>query len=388
MNKETKLQGLLAICVFLFIGLGLALARPGLPDYAPYLSFSPDTDGVKGIRLLFERGGAAVKEWRLPPERLPDGGGDQLYIAVEPQGTAKESGDALLQWAEAGNEVIVFGEAGIPLLEELSPLYVDPGLADGIVYAVSRDGVETAAAATVTGEQRLKIAGGAAGTETLLRDEAGVLAVRKEVGAGSVTVSLTGEWLTNGNILTADHFELSWRLLNGADAAGRTVYFDEYHHGYSVSPGIAQVYPEWLLAALLQVALAGAAWLWQRGKRFGPAYTPRVFRVRRGDETLLAVAGWYNRGGLAAEALGHSVAHLRHLLQAGADGGAAQLLAAAERALEGRGKPPAALGDVLERWERLRASTARGERPAYGGNRWLADAAVLEETFKLLEEAR
>jgi hypothetical protein len=85
MSRSSKLQAALAGCVFLFIALGLALARPGFVDYAPYLSFSPDTDGTKAIRLLMEREGANVKEWRLEPERLPAGAGLRHRLILAPQ---------------------------------------------------------------------------------------------------------------------------------------------------------------------------------------------------------------------------------------------------------------------------------------------------------------
>jgi len=396
MNRSVKLHGALAVCIFLFIALGLMLARPGLTDYAPYLSFSPDQDGVKGLRLLMEQQGAKVREWRLAPERLPEENG-QLFVSVEPFGVTKESADRWMEWAGQGNDVVIFGSYP-GWVEGWEPVYVDPEEADGMVTARFGSGVEDVYEADVATELRLERTDGAPSTgllqdtEVLLRDEAGVLAVKQQVGAGSVTLSLTSDWLTNERILDQSHFELIWRLIGGELLRGRTVYFDEYHHGYSVSPGITQVYPMWLLAGLAQAALAAAVWLWWKGKRFGPVYTPRSFTVRRGDETLLAVAGWYRRGRLAFEALDHSVQRLNRVLQVRggipASPSAAQLLRGADSAAGSGRRLPDGLPELLERWESLRRTREAGGRVHYSDKDLLADSAVLEHTMNIIEEAK
>lgn len=394
MNRSAKLHASLAVCIFLFIGLGLALIRPGLTDYPPYLSFSPDVDGIKGLRLLLEEEGANVKEWRLPPERLPDGSG-QLYIAVQPFGVTHESAKTWREWAEQGNDVVLFG-ANPHWIDGWKTVYMDPDEADGQVTAEFTEGVEETFDAEVSSEIRLKPAEDLPqpvpfGEQVLIWDAEGVLAVKQTAGRGSVTLALTSDWLMNENILEKSHFELTWRLLGG-EVAGRTIYFDEYHHGYSISPGITQVYPLWLLAGLLQAGLAAAAWLWWKGKRFGPVYTPRAFTVRRGDETLLAAAGWYRRGRLSFEALNYEVEHLIGLLQVRsgvpAHPNAAQIVAGAQRLAEGRGQLPKGLPEVLARWEELRRKDEANEPVNYSEKEWLEDSVVLDVTLRMLEEAK
>jgi hypothetical protein len=61
--------------------------------------------------------------------------------------------------------------------------------------------------------------------------------------------------------------------------------------------------------------LALLLWLWWKGKRFGPIYTPREWVVRRGDETLVAVAGWYERRRLNRDALAHQYDYLRQVFR-------------------------------------------------------------------------
>ncbi|HZG75392.1 MAG TPA: DUF4350 domain-containing protein, partial [Paenibacillus sp.] len=311
-RRSTLLYGALALSVFLLIALAIAATRPGLVDYAPYLSFSPDRDGAKALRELMDRRGAETAEWRLAPERLPEGEG-QLFVTVAPSGMTAASAERLRDWAARGNDVVVFGSAYDMLRGDVSQYYVDPKEATGEVTVYDANGVALRTEPANGGEARFDLLSAAA--VEWIGDDLGVLAVRVPVGGGAITAALPAAWVRNDTILEKRHFELVWTLLDGSSIAGRTVYFDEYHHGYAASPGLGHVYPPWLLAALVQAALAAAFWLWRRGKRFGPAYTPRAFRVRRGDETLLAVAGWHRRGRLTHEALDFAASRLRRTLQ-------------------------------------------------------------------------
>ncbi|TXK80993.1 hypothetical protein [Paenibacillus sp. N3.4] len=148
--------------------------------------------------------------------------------------------------------------------------------------------------------------------QVLFQDERGVLASRYLEGTGSITVVLTPNWMLNGTIDKESHFELIWPLFAKSWDA---VWVDETHHGLVKKPGLLAIYPVWLVFASVQLGLALLLWLWLRGKRFGPVYTPRAWTVRRGDEGLQAVAAWYERLGYREEALAHQQQLLRQLLQ-------------------------------------------------------------------------
>ncbi|WP_199617102.1 DUF4350 domain-containing protein [Paenibacillus alkalitolerans] len=379
MTRTIRLQAALAVCVFLFIGLGFAFIRPGLTDYRPYLSFSPDVDGTKALRSLLERERAQVREWRFAPDRLPEESGG-LYLAIEPDAMTNTAASELERWAsEYGNDVVVLesvpGSMGNWKAEQVE--LPETAGAAATVTAVGADG-EWVYEAAVGSDYRLA---GVQENEVLLHDELGVIAARRTVGEGSVTVAVVPEWTQNSGILDGSRFDLLWWML-GASVADRAVYVDEYHHGYAVSPGLSQVYPPWLIAAFAQTAIAVVFWLWYKGKRFGPAVTPREFRVRRSDETLLAVAGWYRRGKLTRESLGYRIEHMKRALAARGAGlrheaNAGDILASAKRVLPP--KTAEALAGVLDRWERAEAS-------AYSEKQWLADSAVLDEAVRSLEE--
>jgi hypothetical protein len=313
MRRINKLHVGLAVSILLFLLLGYWIVKPdAAQDKPPYLSFSADVDGVKAWRELLSGKIDHVKEWRLGWDRLPQST-KQLLVAVQPDMSTSEDQDAILSWAERGNDVIVFDQQ--PLEWENHFPLVDSKVAKqptavNTAHTITRSNETDKAAfqGTVDSGYRLMPDSDLQG---IFADEEGLLAGKRKVGQGSITMVLTPNWVTNGEILKNSHFELIWPLFGGDWAA---IWIDETHHGYGTSSGLASVYPAWLKLAGVELALALLAWLWLRGKRFGPVYTPRAWTVRRGDETLLAAGGWYERLGYRGEALAHQRLHLRQLL--------------------------------------------------------------------------
>jgi hypothetical protein len=307
MNRRNKRPLALMGAIALFLALGYVLVKPQAPDYPPYLSFSPDVDGVKGLMQLLKENDRPVKEWRqswrfLPPEEK------QALLVIEPGELQPGERKAIQEWVEKGNDLLLFQK--VPedwddlRAREIKPS--EPG-----EKRIERSGMSEGGTLTgfVDSAYRLQEA---PGITALLRDDQGILAAQKKVGKGSISVFLTPAWLTNGHILSHSHFELLWPYLQ---KNWQAIWFDEYHHGIEQQPGLLAVYPEWLTTLTLQLALVALLWLWWKGKRFGPVYILREWVVRRGDESLLAVAGWYEHRRLAREALLHQERYLRRLLQ-------------------------------------------------------------------------
>lgn len=321
--KWNKRYAALLVCAALFIGIGLWVAKPAVKDQPPWLSFSADTDGLKGWRELVESGQSRTGEWKLRWERLP-AGSNQLLVVAEPLGVGPEEWTALKSWVRAGNHLILLDRNpdsffGFETAETEGP---DAAAADGEDKSGNSGSDESAPvpveAPLLSGRSGLtalalspvRINPGK-GDEVLVSDKQGVLASRMKVGSGSAALVLEPEWLQNGEALKASHLDLMWPLF----AEERTsVLFDETHHGYGVKPGLFAIYPVWLLLVSIQLAAALALWLWLKGKRFGPVHVPREWTVRRGDETVRALAAWYHRSGLMEEALEHGRQRLRQLL--------------------------------------------------------------------------
>lgn len=298
----------LAICIFLFLGLGYLIVKPQAPDYPPYLSFSADLDGNQAFSLLLQEKQQPVKEWRQSWRFLPQKN-NQALVVVQPFLDIYEGEEeALLAWVEQGNDLIFFGdEHSVDWLNTATKSVED--------YTKSLSSIQAPKLSEepLTGQVKTSLRfTGVSDDDILLHDDLGVIAYQSSCGKGRVTIFLTPQWLTNEEILKHSHFAMLWPYFQKNWSA---VWIDEYHHGYQEKSGLLALYPDWLIVALLQLAMALFLWLWWKGKRFGPVDIPRDWLVRRGDETLLAVASWYERRKLNQAAVLHQEKYLRQLIR-------------------------------------------------------------------------
>ncbi|MEJ8544435.1 DUF4350 domain-containing protein [Brevibacillus borstelensis] len=306
MTNAVKSRLVLGAAILLFLLAGIMLLKPSSQSYSAYVSFSPNPNGIKAVIELLGQKREAIKEWKKPTGFLPEGT-SQAMLLVEPYSLQEEEQEELLQWVEKGNDLFVF--------QRKPEGWEDADLSASLVgqYRSEKQKVDSSLLASpgfgqAETEWRLDPSDE---MEPLLSDEKGILAGRRQVGEGTVSLFLVPEWLTNGRIMELNHFELIWPYLQGDWSV---VWIDEYHHGYQQRPGILAIYPDWLIVSLAQLAIALLFFIWRQGKRFGPVYTLREWTVRRGDETLLAISSWYERRRLSSDALQIREAYLRQLL--------------------------------------------------------------------------
>ncbi|WP_281886440.1 DUF4350 domain-containing protein [Paenibacillus sp. YYML68] len=395
MLKPNRRLVALMLSVAAFLVLGYVFVKPKLQDYPPYLSSSADRDGTKAVYTLLEEKGAAVQAWERPWSQLPKGTG-QTLVVVQPYEVAEREWSELQSWLKQGNELLLLHGAptSFPpfVTEELkrdretesSPQRVDvdrllssetgPFMVQ--VTDLNRPG-DKSFTAVIASNYRLKPV---EGMNPLLQDDKGILAARFVVGSGGMTLFVVPEWLKNENVLQHAHYELLAPYLPQERSA---IWFDEYHHGIQQKPGLLAVYPNWLLAVMVQLTIGLLLWLWLRAVRFGPAYTPRSWTVRRGDETLQAAASWYERRGLALDALAHQERFIRSLLRARwgvrHDATDAQLLHTAKQQLEPRQVEQ--LAELLRRYNEAQAGSGR-----YTAKQLLEDSRRADGLIHTLEK--
>lgn len=294
------------IATLLLVVIGWFIVKPSATNDPPYMAASAQPNGIKAVLVLLEEKGMQVKEWRQPMRFLPTATG-QAMLMVEPKRLLPEEQIEILDWVSEGNDLILFHSTPdhweeLPFENQFiddkenkerniqGPLVSDSSLGKAVTSVRFTE---------------------AADMEPLLYDDQGILAGKTEVGDGTVTYFLVPDWLTNQKIDQLSHFEAVWPYLQGD---WPVIWVDEYHHGLQEKPGFLAIYPGWLVAICVQLAIVLVLYVWWRGKRFGPVYTLREWTVRRGDETLLAVSSWYERRGLAQDALRHREAYIRQLL--------------------------------------------------------------------------
>lgn len=302
----------LAVSIVAFILIGLVIIKPDVPVKPPYTSNSASPDGVKGIYTLLKEQGVSVKEWRKEWRFLPQAG-HQAMVVIQPQELEEHEIIGIEDWVYAGNDVLLLDSEPWQWVDfELEEAMTESATASSSISIVdgNSDHAEgTGLTGDIDSEFRLALS---EEIEPLLMDELGIIAGRISLGEGSITVFLTPEWMRNDQILEHSHFELLRPYL---PVQSNAIWFDDYHQGIKEKPGLLAVYPPWLLAILLQIAIGTLLWLWFKAVRFGPAYTPRAWTVRRGDETLLAAAGWYERRKLTRDAIMHQSQYVRSLMR-------------------------------------------------------------------------
>ncbi|MFX3632634.1 MAG: DUF4350 domain-containing protein [Candidatus Pristimantibacillus sp.] len=302
----------LAASIVAFILIGLVIIKPAVPIKPPYTSNSASPDGVKGIYTLLKEQGVSVKEWRKEWRFLPEAG-HQAMVIIQPQELEEHELVEIEDWVHAGNDVLLLDSDPWQWVDfELEEVVTTSTTQPSSISILDRNSNQlegTELTGDVDSEFRLALS---EEIEPLLEDELGIIAGRVWLGEGSITLLLMPEWLRNDQILKHSHFELLRPYL---PVQANALWFDDYHQGIKEKPGLLAFYPTWLLAILLQLAIGTLMWIWFKAVRFGPAYTPRAWTVRRGDETLLAAAGWYERRKLTRDAIMHQSQYVRSLMR-------------------------------------------------------------------------
>lgn len=317
MLRKYRLTAGLSISIVLFLVIGSLLMTPSRPVYKPYVSMSAEPNGLKGIVTLLKEQGRPVDSWQMSESQLPKAV-NQMLIEVQPGPLNDLDRQSIHDWVSRGNHLLLLMKnpdmfknvktrnlpassvSEKPKAENIEML---PGSGSDKVA----NGSQTLQGVVSSSYRLVHTAKG----QILLRDGQGIIAQRIPVGKGDMTVFVTPDWLTNQSILKHSQFEMLWPQLKQPVSM---TWFDDVHHGIMRSSGLTMLYPKWLILSGAQAALVLLLWLWLKGKRFGPVYTPRAWTVRTGDETLRAVSGWYQRKRMTAQAIQHQESDLRQRL--------------------------------------------------------------------------
>ncbi|MEI2665289.1 DUF4350 domain-containing protein [Rossellomorea sp. LJF3] len=283
-KRWIPLVGLLGV----FIVIGVFLSPEKLKEYPAYVSESPSPTGVKALYTYLENEGNAISRWSLSPDRLSRKESGQLLIMAEPFTVPdQEEMEEYEDFMRRGNTILLLKDNPKGMFD------IKTEMIDSPILPLVRDGkgntYETDALSGVRLEEE-------EGDKVLLDDVDGTIAYKTDVGQGSLIVSTTPAWMTNGSILEKDHLSLILLLLKEGGAEEGTILFDEFLHGGESGASLATLYPQWLLLLLLHSAIFILLGLWMQGKRFGGILTPREEMVRFSDERIKALSAWYLKG--------------------------------------------------------------------------------------------
>jgi len=269
-----------------------------------------------------------LRELRLPLDRrlepFADAGPLRGPLAVLAPSLPPSPGEvhALAEWVRGGGTLIYAARRQDPTLDtlrlELRTLARDTGFAElmdpGHAATVAAAPL-TAGVGVVDGFRRGFEPASAALSHATVLAAAGRVPVVLDfrLGKGRVIAWSDAYPLVNHTLKTSRGAILFART--AADAArGGTLWFDEYHHGFSTGDGTLKGLARFLASeraghAALQVTLALLGLLLLFGRRFGAPLQPPPARRRSPLEHVEALAGAYRQAGAAQTA--------RRLLMAG-----------------------------------------------------------------------
>ncbi|WML60567.1 DUF4350 domain-containing protein [Neobacillus sp. PS2-9] len=299
----------LTVLLLLFILISFFIYSQKPKSYPSYVSDSPAPTGVKAF-YTFVKNEIGGKTWSYSPDLLPKEESHQLLVMVEPFFTPdRKETKAYLDFMKAGNTILLFKNNPKGMFDlNTGPFEESPSTSNDLMSVTNQNHVTFKAEMNSfirlypTDKDQL-----------LLKDAAGAVALKRTYGQGQLIVTIAPEWMTNGNLLNHDHLPLILSLLD--EAKPQNILFDEYLHTGKGTAGRLAVYPMWFLILLLQGILIMILWLWKKGKRFGPIFTPREDTVRFSDEGIQALTAWFIRGSRYQDSIRIQADYVKHLLQ-------------------------------------------------------------------------
>lgn len=308
----------LGICLGLLFLLGAVGSDPVSDVYAKRPStYFTDASGMKAAYLVSQRFLPATERWQQRYELLLEGPGDAfstLVLAGPSTPISPQEAEAVDEWIRQGGQLVLALDREWQFLKRRSPF-----------SARKKDGSETkeqaaagylarhgigleplAAPVDPTAEASESVDSGAElalngarlvgpGIGPLVFEGERILAGAVTIGSGRLIVVPDKAAFSNERLRESSN--LSWLVRTCAAWGDGRVAFDEYHHGFGVKRGFAELLFAFLATPwgwlCLQVTVAGLLYLLAYKRRFGGLRELPVVRRDSALETIQARAGLF-----------------------------------------------------------------------------------------------
>jgi hypothetical protein len=248
------------IAVNVLLGAADSIVGGGTPGGPVSSSFATGDDGLAAWATLLRERGVDVRRLRTTLDRA-DLGGVATVVIADPASIDATEVDAARSFAATGGTVVVSGEPSAPLASAFVPGMAWTG--DGpTVATVVEGGAGQARAIRLTGSGWWSATGNA---RVVAADAEQAVVVTAPVGTGRVVALADSGPLRNELLDEAD--DAAFALAIAGDGP---VAFAEAAHGYGDDGFGLDDLPGGWAGFVVGLALAGAAWMWSIGRRFGP----------------------------------------------------------------------------------------------------------------------
>ena len=261
-----------------------------------YTSFSTESQGTKAIYLLLEKLGYKPKRLRMPHFTELRAAGLAIILAPDRHPIDNTDAKRVLEWLRQGNKLLF---VPVKRSEQLAKsLEVELHQKQSLEASIT----PLALTNLTVGINRLVVRSGnrilTKRTDAVhhFGDKEGGVAISLREGAGTAIILSDPYLMTNAGLPKGDNLALLVNILLSYAADTKTVYFDEYHHGFERRPTLLYLLRASTLGwALLQVSAAVALLMYSRGRRFSRPKPPRTRGEthRSSVEYVASLAGIY-----------------------------------------------------------------------------------------------
>jgi hypothetical protein len=259
-----------------------------------YTSYSAGKQGAKALYLLLKKLDYKPKRLRMPHLTDMRTGGLAIILAPDNPPISEADAGKILDWLRQGNMLLfVPGERGDQLAKSLrvklsqrqSPgTSISPFALTNLTAGIRRLTVRSGDRIVAEREDAVRHFG----------DSAGGVIISFREGNGTVIVASDPYLMTNVGLPESDNLKLLVNILLLHTNNAKTVYFDEYNHGFVGRPSVLHLLWDTPLGwALLQVAAAVALLMFSRGRRFGRPKPVLSQEHRSSVEYVTSLAGIY-----------------------------------------------------------------------------------------------
>ncbi|MDQ1145851.1 hypothetical protein QE429_002678 [Bacillus sp. SORGH_AS 510] len=309
LQSSTRSWIWLLVLLFVFILISFFIYSQKPKSYPSYVTDSPAPSGVKAF-YTYMKHELDGKVWSYSPDILTKEDQNQLLVIVEPFFTPdQKETQAFIDFMKAGNTILLLKNNPMGMFDLKTGPYEDSPATDKDVMEV-KDQNQVSYRAEINSAIRFIPTDN---DQILLKDAAGTVAIKRNYGKGQLIVAISPDWITNDKLLVHDHLPLILKLVN--EAKPESIIIDEFLHTGKSNFAQFMVYPKWFLLLLFQGLLLILLWLWYKGKRFGPLFSPREESIRFSDEGILALTAWYIRGKRYQDSIKIQADYVKQMLQ-------------------------------------------------------------------------
>lgn len=278
-----------------------------------YTSFSTEKQGTKAVYLVLEKLGCKPKRLRMPHFTELRAAGLAIIIAPDQYPIDNTEAKRVLEWLRQGNTLLfVPSKRGEQLAKSLEIELYQKQLLEASIAPLALTNL-------TVGINRLVVRSGnrilTKRTDAVYHfgDKEGGVAVSLREGDGTAIILSDPYLMTNAGLPKGDNLALLVNILLSYAADTKTVYFDEYHHGFERRPTLLHLLRSSTLGwALLQVAAAVALLMYSRGRRFSRP-KPLLRETHRSSvEYVASLAGIYQTVQASEMALSNIYESLLH----------------------------------------------------------------------------